>query len=589
MQGIKHKSTFAVALFATASIYGQALDYSKFRAEPVLDVKTENVINAKEFGAIPDDGKNDYVSVKRALQKVKENGGNTRLVFDKGVYDFEVVNSEGKQSSIFNLASVKNFVFDGGGSTFIIRTPGCGFWNARELENCVIGNFTLDYDPLPWTEGTILSVDEKESSLTVKIRQGFPLPEEPNFHVKDFGYLLDPQVPGRIKTGALNHTYFKQIEKVSEGVYKFFPDINLANPAYPRYEKGDRIVYLSRNGTGSLAGNYICKDVTYKDITSYATPSGHYIAVFSERVNVIGCKALIKEGRWKGGNADFVHFQNCRVGPWVENCRIEGVSDDSMVIYSRPMFVKMQGNDNKTLNLLKAADYKGKGAPIGQNDVKMGEILAFLNTETGEIMAEIKVEATDGKQTVRLESPLSFDAAVKEGKTPIQVFNLNMTKDFVIKNNVFRNSRRYGIYWKGSNGVIEGNDFEGLSNEAISIHNEARAPNGPTCRNVYIINNKLRHNGFENGFGKKYSSASISIHSDSVSTGRTKATDSHRNILLRGNVIEDWNGRALYAANVDNLVIEKNVIGKPYAGPDAIINKPAVLIETCGNVKSDIK
>lgn len=83
-------------------------------------------------------------------------------------------------------------------------------------------------------------------------------------------------------------------------------------------------------------------------------------------------------------------------------------------------------------------------------------------------------------------------------KTKDMFFNDSKSNDnFVIKNNVFRNSRRYGMLIQAKNGIIEGNILENLSTGAITLQNSASWPEGFVPRNIVIENNKIRNAGFD--------------------------------------------------------------------------------------------
>ena len=575
---------FAFAM-ASAMLTGQEVPPdTSFRDAPLRKIPVRKTFRVSDFGAVANDGKNDLPAIQKAVAAAARAGKGAVVKFDKGNYD--LIQTDKSKKSLIYLNSTDGLTIDGNGAHFTVRSPRCGFMNLRACKDTIIKDMTIDYDPIPWTEGEIVAVDIPGNSVDVKIRESAPKPEAPNFIETDFCYLIDPQVPGRIKTGAPNHCYSKKITKLSDGVYRFALKYKIPRP--DTYQVGDRFVYLARTGCGGLFGITLCDNVSFIDIISYASPAGHYAGALSSRINVLGCKALIKEGRWKGGNADFLHLQQNRIGPWMEGCAVEGISDDSVVIYTRPLFLKDLSSDG-TAKFVKAAKFDGtKHMPLSEGEVRGGDTLGFFDTEAGEYIAQATVEKVLSKDSFKLKNITPEDADIRvlgEGRIPLQIFNLNITRDFVIKNNAFRNSRRYGIYWKGSNGIISGNSFEGLSNEAISVHNESRAPNGPTCRNLYIVGNKIKDCGFESGYNGKFSAASISVHSDSTSYGMTNSDSSHRDVLIKDNYVEGWNGRAIYARNVQNLTLSGNKVGEP--SPRFAPKADPVKIECCSNVKQN--
>ena len=70
------------------------------------------------------------------------------------------------------------------------------------------------------------------------------------------------------------------------------------------------------------------------NITNYTSPVCSYVFSRCSQMNLIRCKTLIKKGRWHSSNADGVHVQSNRIGPWIEGCTFEGMTDDGMNFYT---------------------------------------------------------------------------------------------------------------------------------------------------------------------------------------------------------------------------------------------------------------
>jgi|GEM_PF-785416 len=571
------KNTLAVfaSLYLNFALCGaETADYTKYRPLPLTELKTAHTIRVADLGAIPDDGKNDFEAVSKAFAAVQKSGGDVTLEFESGVYDFWHTKFDIKGGTYWQLKDLKNVRIAGKDTQFLVHDPVYGILSTSNCENFLIENFTIDYSKIPWAEGNISKVLDDENAIILKLRDSSPRLDDPMFCAKTWGAPLDPEVPGRYKLNHYNCWFFnppKEWEKLDDAHYKIKivgRKIN-SSPSGPRWEEGDRMFIMARNDVGVLFFSQNCRDITHRNITSYASPTAHYVGHFCERLNYIGCKALIKEGRWKSGNADFIHLQQNRVGPWIEGCEVQSVGDDSMVVYTRPFYIYDTDASFKNMVISRATyteDGWRKHIPekLREGDVRVGDTLMFTDSRSGEVLGRAKVAAFD-RDTGKLEidTPVKTELAESRGKPVVQVYNEAFSRGFVVKNNVFKNSRRYGLYWKASNGIIEGNYFEGQSNCAISLHNDVDAPNGPFCTDVLIINNTFRDNGLEGNYFTAPDSAVIAVKARALGHKISDSESCHKNIEIRDNNIINWSVNAILISNAENVKVIDNTIGAP--------------------------
>ncbi len=540
----------------------------EIRKAPLTCVETAETLYAKDFGAYPNDNLNDFGAIASALKAIELRGGKVRLVFEKGVYNIKDTYSKDVEKMLFTLKNVSDVEIDANGATFIIENPAYGLLDIQKSQRVIVKNMTIDYNPIPWTESTVEKIDEAKNMLTVKVRKGFPSLEEKMFsaeNVSNWAYQLHHSIPGRLKEDSARHNGIKAVKKISDDTFEVTMGSKITAKNY-FYEVGDRLGMLARRSNKiSLFLAQYSDDVTYMDITAYATPSFFYKSLHSNFMNFLRCKGLIKDGRWRGGDADFVHLQNNKNGPWIEGCVVEGIADDSLVFYTRPFYVTNVSQDGKTLTINRAIWPRGSEALI-EGDIFVGAPLLFINPISGGVIARLEVASFNEKDsTITLNGDVAIPAElIGSDSSKVQVFNEAFSKNFVVKNNILRNSRRFGLYWKGSNGLIANNHFEGLSSDAITLHNEASAPNGPFCSDVVIMNNTIKDCGFDSAYNNEPYGASISVYSrPSVGGKVSEAVGCHKNILIDGNSVEGWNNNAIQVMNAENVVITKNKIGAP--------------------------
>jgi parallel beta-helix repeat protein len=451
-----------------------------------------------------------------------------------------------------------------------VRNPSRGFFRVEQSANVVVKNGTVDYAPIPHTEGIIRAVNPQNSTIDLEIRPGFPAPDQEYFNKAPsrWGCQMDPVVPGRLKNGAVNFHDYTTVERMEGDLFRI--GLKVSQKSYwSTFEIGDRFCLLARGGGSFFFANQ-SRQITAMNITSLNTPSGHYLAVMTEAYNILGCKSPIKPGFWKGGNADAVHCQSCRVGPWVEDCLFEGISDDSLVIYARPFsIVKQLAPDRLEISRL---THENKASSLIDGEVQIGDVLDFLNPETGIILATATVSAYDpAARLIELDRAVTgITPGIDKQKT--QIWNRAMGNGFVMKNNVLKNSRRYGIYLKASNGLIEGNTLEGLSSCAITLHNEPRAPNGPFCHNILIRDNTINHCGFEEGFLKYEETGVVRAAARRWDYGDAQSGTAHSNIRIENNRFSKILRSPVFLSNVDGAELSGNTLdGGPFAANDVII------------------
>ena len=145
------------------------------------DVALNKTLNVADFGAVPDDNKDDTLAIKAALNACKEQKS-AKLVFPKGRYDFFPTfaserycfisnNDEGLKRIAFPISNVQKLTIDGQGSEFMFH----GFINPFVVDHSAdirFENFSIDYSRPFHSEGIILGFDDE--GMDLEITEGFP-------------------------------------------------------------------------------------------------------------------------------------------------------------------------------------------------------------------------------------------------------------------------------------------------------------------------------------------------------------------------------------------------------------------------------
>lgn len=86
------------------------------------------------------------------------------LTLNQGTYRLD--------SSII-IKDAKHFVLDGNGSVFIFTNCDNGGFEMIGCSNVTLKNFTIDFDPLPFTQGTVVDIAANETWFDVYIDKGY--------------------------------------------------------------------------------------------------------------------------------------------------------------------------------------------------------------------------------------------------------------------------------------------------------------------------------------------------------------------------------------------------------------------------------
>lgn len=551
---------FAVLTTCISNSYSQ-YEFSlpdHFRSQrnlPILDLDNKMDIKLSDYGAIANDGMDDADAISKAIvmcKKLATSGTNIRLVFEKGTYDLF---SNKNNTHLIEIYEANNIVIDGNGAEIIVHDPLMGFMSVIKSSNIIVKNLFIDYDPLPFTQGKVVAVNLDEKYFDLKVDEGFPKLTNPMFQESSrcWGMLMDPNIPGKLKDGAPNLFASRDFEEISAGVFR----VKFKGPRLLKFvELGDSYVHIARTNGRTIFKTGNSKDITYLNITSYSSPAGSYAAFAMEEWNVIACKVKLKPGRIHSANADCFHVNGGKFGPWIENSLFEGYSDDA---------INMKNAKSHILNQKSATEL------IVQGGVKKGDIIRIFNPREGLLIGQYNV--VDNKflgnrqMYISLDKPINLKLQVGEDKKDDVIYiDTKSNESFVIRNNTFRNARRYGILLQNSYGIIERNLFENLSQSGITLYNGVDWGEGFIAHDIVIKQNIFNNCGYDLAFLNQENAATIKM-----------VVNKLKNLNAKGK----WNGTAKSEWNgIENITITNNIFS---------YNKRALSIECSENtiVKSN--
>lgn len=267
----------------------------------------------------------------------------------------------------------------------------------------------------------------------------------------------------------------------------------------------------------------------------------------------------------------------------MNNCVFEGLSDDCINLYQRATVIpEMESKQTFVL------DGVATGTRVAQN---VGETLVFYNPNSGETLGEAKVTKIENvsgsssvyKAKVTIDKPIEGIIAGSELEHSTNVYIKEKGHNgSSITNCTFRYIRAGGVCLRANDVTVEGNTFEHISNRAI--HVAVWSSEGSAVDGIKILNNTVTDCAYHNDYTNTFMAGAINIFMLNYARTEQVPNAIHQNVVVKGNTINGWHGRAMWIANSKNVEISDNVFnGDENLGAYDI--KETLYINECEDVK----
>lgn len=533
-------------------------------------------IAADAHNIAPDTGEDVGPALRDLIQKTAEAGVPARIQFAKGTYPID--GTDLSEAAIV-LKDCRALVLSGEGdeTTFIIRNPRIGGVLVSGGRQVWIENINIDYDPLPYTQGTVLIVNEAGNWFDFHVETGYPLLSEAWFSSAPkpagcWGMVFDRDNP-EPKRGASDFVYIDRWEKIGKRSWRMYsPATHKDRLADLKF--GDRFAHLARHGKSGAVFFRECVGGGVRDVNIYASQSVAIGAIHCSELTVQRVSVIRKPDtdRLLSTNADGVHVRENIQGPLVEESKFENIADDGISIYRVP--------DIATTFLSDIVFRMDKTSAVEPGD-RLQIIDVADGSLKGDVIASLVTSTPDGEYRVTTDRLLT---GISPGLQGLRVYNLSRGKsDFVVRGNTFENLRRHALAIRASDGLIEGNDITSVGGYAIVAANEDAWPEGMAPSGIVIRNNHVRNVGLSRWYGIERNSAAIQIMA--LARGEKTAKDRIvNNVLLANNVIEDPPGAGVYIGAARNVSV--NTANISYSGERTLNRKTAaIIVENASSVR----
>ncbi len=519
------------------------------------------------------------------LQKLIDDAiaaGSTRVVIPAGVHR---VAPSGKHPS-FHLyfKNIRNLQIDAAGATLLLTDAQKNGLTFDDVDGLALRGLTIDYDPLPFTQGTVTAIHTDEIGYDVTLDAGYPA-DPAEFKTRATAYIYEP-TGRRLKAGAFDH-YIKQITPTAPGVWR----LAIRNEsAVPRSQTkvGDRIVISQRSAT---ALRFVrSRGVDVEGVTIHSAPGMAIHEAHGDGGNRYQFTVTYgptpdgaTQPRLHSTNADGIHSSYMHRGPIIENSRIEGQGDDAIAIHNNYNLIISDGRSDAVLlnskyelalevgDTLRVLDQRTFGLKATAQVTAIEKTAAPVGDEAQAVAALWQLYKSDvaGKSFYRvtLDHPISVthgDLASSFDRTGAH---------FVVRNNVIGPHRGRGMLIKAPFGLVENNTIDGSNFCGILLGPELTTwLGGDYAPGGTIQNNTISNTGFSGNVTQTPTSilaGAIAIQARTPDNTLAPNTE-NAGITLESNTIQNVAAAGIVITSARDATVKNNTLSNLWADADSL-------------------
>ncbi|GEM_PF-3967122 len=497
--------------------------------------------------------------------------GEKELVIPDGYYRF----GRCKYNTL-TISGASDMIIRGDDINIIQESSAMGIL-IDNCQNVVVQGFRLDYDPLKFTQGEIVSIDRDNKSITMKIDNGYPVPDSSWAKNRIFFYEPTGEIPlpthTNDETTTMNYLGNKLVEFKTGKSSQFEPFVDL--------KVGCRVVTTYRAETHAVQVRS-CDYCTLRDFHIYGSTSYALNERYGKGRNTYDGLRIIKRpgtNRLHCASADGFHSAQCENGPIIENSEISYTDDDIINIRGFFSMVYDIVDDNTLLIMAMGPPNFEPGTELEFYDF---ETMKFKGTATAlsyEIQDDPRYQTMIAQIPDYIKGELAidcrssfYDAYIYKVKLdkhvdllPYDIFcsNCKANSAPVIRNNYFHNGFVRGILMRSIGPVIENNRFSYINGPAIYLSTERRWFEAPFADNAIIRDNIIDNCCYAES--NHSVTGSILVMAANLTKFSVFEEQFFDNITIEDNVINNSGSCGIYVVNANNLMIKNNTINHPWS------------------------
>jgi parallel beta-helix repeat protein len=485
------------------------------------------------------------------------------------------------------VTKADGLLIDGSRTTLVVTTPSEMALHVSRSREVMVYGLTIDYDPLPFTQGTIVAKADDRSWFEFEVHAGYP-------------DLTDDYL--------VRHVHLFEADKAAwkRDVPDLYPRKTLAlserrgrlefsrDTAYlDRVSLGDRVV-LNQRVANAIKFTQ-CENVRVEQVTVLAGPGCGLIARYMRGKNYFQfdihpgpTPVGATQSRLMSTCADGFNYAFARRGPVLENAHFSFMGDDAVNLHG-PTFLVVDKPEptellvgfpysNEPIEWLVAPKDQARGlragtyAPVGLSLILRCQREPKPTSEQLDLIHQFWPRLARGRGDVyrlTLAQPLE----VQRGDA-LDIPAVNAPR-FRITGCEFRDHRARGILIGSSEGCVENNTLERLKNIGIKVDpgyvfwREAGWAEDVLIRNNRLIDVGRSPCAYQ---PKRAALGAISVTGEKESPDSSLPfADGNQNIVIEGNQIDGCSVAGIFVRCAKNVVVRNNRVSHTnYAdAPDA--------------------
>jgi hypothetical protein len=473
---------------------------------------------------------------------------------------YAVSSTEHSNGALLNFDGANDLTVDATGVTIVGKELTRAV-NVVNSHNLTIEGLTVDYDPLPFTQGAVYGIAPDLSWLDVTLDAGYPQRAYSRISIYD-------PTTGFQKAG-INHLWGTTAAFVQPGVVR----VSLAGIGN-NVALGDPITLAGDpTGTAHAISFEQSSGSKLRDVTVHTAAGFGLIDTSGDGGTVLdgfhlvpgppppgATKAPLLSAIWDG-----IQFQAVGHGPTMINSEVRNAGDDSFSIQTKSLPVLESSGNKLTV---------GFTDPWRAAALQVGDRLErFRDGPSTRVTGIRKVAYSD--LTLDPATQAKFDQGQTNGSDPWyidknSIFELTvdtpeivpagqvvfdpdrMGNGFVFKNNTIHSPGR-GMLLKAGDGVIEDNVFEGGDKAIMLAPENATDSHGGAAYDLTIRGNVFRHTGYHHDMPWSDQAGAIGMAGGNVTSERT-----FDNIVIDGNLFDSIRGLNLNVSDASNVTVSNN-------------------------------
>jgi hypothetical protein len=441
------------------------------------------LFRVEDFGARADGVTDAGPGIRAAIAAAIASGIDAEVRLERGRYHVE---GGPNNEAAIRIVGARKLVLSGEGNDTVIvaGNPLAGGIEVADSGDVRIQALAIDYDPLPYTQGTVTEASPAEGWFAFRIDEGYMQLDESYFSAVEARWGLVVRGAGGPAPRYGPHPFLDLTwERAGESEWR----ILVSNPEMLQasgMQAGDRYVHMARRHSESAINFWRTDKAAVLDVTVYAGPSLASMWGQNNDVEIDGLRVevLPGSGRLLSANGDGIHNLNTRGKLVIQNCSFSGMADDAINIHVRAGTVRETPAPNVLL-------VRG-----GLFEALAGDTVQIYSPHAGCIRAEALVLHTvkqpDGTHEIELDREIDNVLAGSGLHDSDHVYNLSACgRGFVVRGNWFGRHRGRGILVRSLDGTIEGNEFTNAEGWGVAVQHEPDWEEGPLTRNLSITNN----------------------------------------------------------------------------------------------------